>query len=651
MPVCLPSPAVFFLAVALSAAPWVAGCRADRTPPVERSDKSPDLTLPSGVVVPNFRFAGVPGGIPQLPVVEHLEDFGAKPGDDVSEALERAVASAAAKGGGAVLIPAGEYFLERPVHLTSSGVVVRGSGMDATTLTFRWEPPRNGVAFVGTRDGEIIPPLRTLHVAAWNDSRDHTMIRCIRRLSLEINGKTADERIETESNEGPWFMLSPDNRVTSKLLHPGINTLRASVEYFDGRTTSKDIKVDVRPGSSPEFSACDAAVLLSPARSEQDFLATPLKEVTRGTVRIPLHDAGNLVPGDAIMLKGQTAGITLWPWHIVGNVDGNDVLLASPVRVSMQLENVRRMPSIRSAGFEDLTLRQTSEHWTSLVRFQNDVGCWLLRVRLVDAGRFPFLGGRKHFEMRDCVVDGARFDFGIGGGTAYLGFSGSFDGLITGTEVRGMRHAPNIQDGSMGCVIRDSRFFDSDAQFHSSPVWENLIENNLIVSAGGRHSHGSYGHGFVICARPPSSPAGTGNVFHRNRVIFWNWRQPAAAVFFEGGIGGDLWIIGNRFERLAGRGPLIRFGPTATTVRIEDNVFMAQAGEEDRVAGNTNAATLRNNLFLPLGEGAGASGSPEPRPATPISIHQHQVAPPFSTAPPPTAKPERVHHHPLLGNF
>ncbi len=566
-----------------------------------QSPMKADLPLPDGRLVANFTFAGVPGGIPDAPVVVRLADFGGVPGTDVSEALENATAAAAAQGGGAVLIDPGEFFIDRPVHISHSHVVLRGSGMEATTLTFRWEPKRDSVDFIGTRDGDVIPPLRTLIVAAWNDSRDNNRVRCIKRLRLEINGKVVDERVDSESNEGPWFTLTPDNRQTAKVLKEGSNVLRASVEYVDGRKAEKSITVTVREGSGSDYSARDAAIFFSPAKYQQTFYELVTKVVKRGDLRIELKSAGDLKAGDALMLKGinPETDYMVWPWHMVAAVEGNTVLLASPIRLEIDLESVRRMPTINRSGVEDLTIRQTSGHWTSLLHFSGDTACWAKGVRLLDAGRFPLTGLQKNFEMRDCIVDGAKFHFGIGGGTAYVGFGGSFDGLITNTKTRRLRHAPSIQQGSMGCVIRACEFQDSDAHFHSTPLWDNLIENNTIHSVGSNKSYGSYGGGFYVCARPRSSPGGSGNVFYRNQVTLSNQKWNAPALLWEGGNGKDILIAGNRFERLMGDGALIQFGEVPTVATITHNIFINRGPTAPLVSGNAAGAAILDNTFSP----------------------------------------------------
>jgi hypothetical protein len=86
--------------------------------------------------------------------------------------------------------------------------------------------------------------------------------------------------------------------------------------------------------------------------------------------------------------------------------------------------------------------------------------------------------------VRDTVVDGAQFHFGVGGGTGYFGFSSAFDCLMDNVQTSKLRHAPNLQFGAQGCVIRNSTFEDSDLQFHRDPTWDNLIENCTVRSRG-----------------------------------------------------------------------------------------------------------------------------------------------------------------------
>lgn len=88
----------------------------------------------------NCSYAGYRAGelpLPAPPVVTNVRQW-AK-GDGVADdtaAFARAVEDAHAKGGGAILVPAGHYRLTGLVHLDRPGVVLRGEGIGKTVLVF-----------------------------------------------------------------------------------------------------------------------------------------------------------------------------------------------------------------------------------------------------------------------------------------------------------------------------------------------------------------------------------------------------------------------------------------------------------------------------------------------------------------------------------
>ena len=57
-----------------------------------------------------------------------------------------------------MLLPAGTYYLDRPVTVRQDNVVIRGEGTDKTRLIFRYAIPPNGVGFyhppAGSRVGK-----------------------------------------------------------------------------------------------------------------------------------------------------------------------------------------------------------------------------------------------------------------------------------------------------------------------------------------------------------------------------------------------------------------------------------------------------------------------------------------------------------------
>ena len=108
---------------------------------------------PTGKALPDFSYAGYGMGdspIPNLPQVAVATDFGAVPNDegDDTEALQKAVDAVAAKGGGALFIPAGRYYINskqdgknpnKCLRIKASNVVLRGagSGPEGTILHLR----------------------------------------------------------------------------------------------------------------------------------------------------------------------------------------------------------------------------------------------------------------------------------------------------------------------------------------------------------------------------------------------------------------------------------------------------------------------------------------------------------------------------------
>ena len=113
-----------------------------------------DLVGPDGLVYPDWRYAGVQGGIPQVQAKARAADFGAKPDDQVDDAaaLQKAVDAVGQAGGGAILLETGVYQLDRPVTVRHDGVVIRGQGQEKTRLIFRYDLPAAGIAFYGLND-------------------------------------------------------------------------------------------------------------------------------------------------------------------------------------------------------------------------------------------------------------------------------------------------------------------------------------------------------------------------------------------------------------------------------------------------------------------------------------------------------------------
>ena len=95
--------------------------------------------------------AGVEGGIPSVPAVASVTDFGAVANDGVDD-TDAFVLALSSLGGntGAVSIPAGEFHLSATLQMPS-GAVLRGAGADETTLTLNHSG--HGFAVYGWGEG------------------------------------------------------------------------------------------------------------------------------------------------------------------------------------------------------------------------------------------------------------------------------------------------------------------------------------------------------------------------------------------------------------------------------------------------------------------------------------------------------------------
>ena len=101
-------------------------------------------TTPAGDHIVDFSYAGYRGGgvsLPNAAVAETLKPSGADDTAAMQAALDR-VAVLAAKSGSpqAVLLAPGTFHLSAPIHLSSSNLVLRGSGTNKTTLQLTGTP-------------------------------------------------------------------------------------------------------------------------------------------------------------------------------------------------------------------------------------------------------------------------------------------------------------------------------------------------------------------------------------------------------------------------------------------------------------------------------------------------------------------------------
>lgn len=576
-----------------------------------------DVVGPDGIAYPDWRYAGVPGGIPRVPVVAKIEDFGgrADDGGDDSTALQKGAEAVGRKGGGALLLGPGIYHLDRPVLITQDGVVIRGAGMEKTRLVFRYAAPPGGVGFLSPSPNSIMTPVTWIEI--------HAAPKGLKALRLEVDGKLVSQAVSNLHWGGTFSLRTSGASVLNKLKNrSGQHKLKATAEYGDGRRVDSEISVSAGNTTGAELSRIPSqigAVMFAGAAStgSRKLLA---QDGRRGNKEIVLSDTKGLASGEAIRLRApaterwNTLVKNACQWgdyrrydFRIEQVAGNKVSLNQSLRFDFPIADgsyAEKIQPIRRCGVEELSLEQVNELWTSGFLFSNAWECWARGVTVKKAGRFPlYFLSSKWCEIRDSVCDDAWYHGG--GGTAYVGWEHSCDCLMENMTTYRMRHAPCVQWAASGNVIRKSKFHGSDGQWHSGWTNENLFE---LCDIDAKPYKGAYGYG--LWASPPEDQAHGPNG-PRNVVYNCTVRSPKTGLWM-GGMNENWLILYNRFE--AGSGPAI-FARTASFDHvIRGNVFVVadpkQPALQLATADCVGIELLDNTLVGGNGRISGGAGKP-----------------------------------------
>ena len=508
-----------------------------------------DVVGPDGIVYPDWRWAGIPGGIPETHQAEaSLTDFGAKPDDDKddSAAIEAGVKTLASKGGGVLLVGKGTWHLDRPVTIVDHKIVLRGEGPTKTRIVFRYGVPDGQLRFFLPSDGETIGRDGLIEVHAAPEKLD--------RITLEADGKQIADRQRGPHWGGTFSLLS-----SAYSLKPGQHELQATAEWEGGRRAQTTIHVTIDPnrkipvGRRGMPGQRAAILFLGDTRSSKTWKLA--QDGKRGDREITLTETPELKPGDAIELDAPATprwnalvkNACKWGTYRryqfqVEKVDGPRVRLNQPLRIEFPLidgPTLKLFYPVRRCGVENLSIVQTEQLWTSGVLFLDAWECWAHNVKVTKAGRHPIYAiHSKWCEIRDCELDDGWYHGG--GGTAYVGWEGSCDCLMEDVLTRKMRHAPCVQWASSGNVIRNSTFLGSDAQWHAGWTSENLFENCKVDAVG---KDGTYGHG--AWGSPPEDEA-HGPQGPRN-VVYGCDIHAAKSGLWMGGMNENWLIVYNRF--------------------------------------------------------------------------------------------------------
>lgn len=527
--------------------PWVSSLPSDVYDTHLLTDA--DVVGPDGLIYPDWTRAGVPGGIPEVPVVVEAADYGAIPNNDEpdTEALHDAIEAAYQAGGGAVLLEAGTYTLDEPLLIRRPGVVLRGAGVDDTTINFTYAGPvGKQVGFANAEDGDTIGPFGQLILHARTQTDTASPIRLT---SMQIRGPGDEILASHEEGDPEWYRYPPPldrpsnftlTMTGSQLIQElgtGTHQITARTQYvLESFTHTHTITLHVSNNQAENTVRqwYPAAITFQGAGASGQPTRHVADTIPRGGVDLTLNNADPIQPGDYVVLNTEndseflarhfaTNSMLRRAVHRVAARDDNNLTLADPVRIdwpSAASVTMHRLQPLVGNGVENLTLHQTGDLWTSGIVFRSAAESWIRDVKVVEAGRNPIdTWDVKHLEMRDLAIDGARYTTG-GGGTAYFALQAAYDCLVENVYTTGLRHAPNVQWSSEGNVIRNSIFMDSGGQWHAGYTRENLFENLVINSTG---NNGSYRFAlFASVANGMHGAQGPRNVVYACDVTSYN---------------------------------------------------------------------------------------------------------------------------------
>ena len=383
-------------------------------------------------------------------------------------------------------------------------------------------------------------------------------------------------------------------------------------------------------------------------RDNRRELAQP---VAPGERRFVLRELkAGFAPGDKVIYESDRHFYI----YEVEAVDGDAVVMRKPANVALSPEdriygnpaNFRRLRPAERVGVEDLTIETTREMDTHGVTFDYTWDGWVKNVSILKAGRRPIEFYRSaHITVRDCLYT-ATWKAGSGG-VGYGGFFVAFDCLMDNVESRDLRHAPNLQDVASGCVIRNSRFFQSDLQWHTGGPHHNLIENCLIELDDSKP--GLSGASHVARTSRPAMDTVHSAVGPANVLWHGDFRGHAKNSALDLGWYVHGWVIAyNRFDVEGGGDPFVRiWKDCARNLTFIGNAFACQKHDNGGVTftrkdagtdpGDRGVAFIDNSFYgVQLTGGQwwrGEHGADGPDVLRDNTVHEQYQTPPMPTPP------------------
>ena len=598
-----------------------------------------DFPGPDGIVYPDFTYAGAREEVLKQ-AGQTVIRLAVRSGDDLYEPLRKAIDSLPVDGG-TVEIPAGHFKLSKMLTIAKDFVSLKGAGKDQTRIDLTYDTGDDRIDLYGIENGSRIAPEQPIHLYARPAG--------LRSLKLEVDGEEFSRYTRNLHSDFVSFHV----KKLPNSIRPGKHKLRGTAEYWDGKTSTAEAEVIIDPAVLPTLPTNAARSFISfqgKGFRYRDYRIA--KDGTRGEFSVELCESSHpFRKGDIVVLRAQetparravTGNACNWgnfrSTHLfIEKVEGRKLTFNQPLRQdypAADLSFVRKFDSIRGGRIEGMTLETKFDYWLSSVTFEYASDCVAKDLRVLRCGHNPVYGTHAKFcSILNCEFDGNRFN--DRGGTAYAGWDNCSDCLIDGIITRRMRHAPVVQWGASGNVIRNSRFYHCDAQWHAGWSTENLFENCTIVSD--TREFGGYGN--IFWASSPEDgahgPNGPRNVVYNcdgssisdgvflggmneNWIFAWNRLRVKKGVgFFLKTSSFDHILLGNTVILEDKNSPFLLFAtPDCGGVELLGNTF--SGGNGKLYSGLHKPFLEKGNRIIPLN-----TALPRPQPAVP-SIYEWQL--------------------------
>lgn len=598
-----------------------------------------DFPGPDGIVYPDFTYAGAREEVLKQ-AGQTVIRLAVKSGDDLYEPLRKAIDSLPVDGG-TVEIPAGHFKLSKMLTIAKDFVSLKGAGKDQTRIDLTYDTGDDRIDLYGIENGSRIAPEQPIHLYARPAG--------LRSLKLEVDGEEFSRYTRNLHSDFVSFHV----KKLPNSIRPGKHKLRGTAEYWDGKTSTAEAEVIIDPAVLPTLPTNAARSFISfqgKGFRYRDYRIA--KDGTRGEFSVELCESSHpFRKGDIVVLRAQetqarravTGNACNWgnfrSTHLfIEKVEGRKLTFNQPLRQdypAADLSFVRKFDSIRGGRIEGMTLETKFDYWLSSVTFEYASDCVAKDLRVLRCGHNPVYGTHAKFcSILNCEFDGNRFN--DRGGTAYAGWDNCSDCLIDGIITRRMRHAPLVQWGASGNVIRNGKFYHSDAQWHAGWSTENLFENCTIISD--TREFGGYGN--IFWASSPEDgghgPNGPRNVVYNcdgssiadgvflggmneNWIFAWNRLRVKKGVgFFLKTSSFDHILLGNTVILEDQHSPFLLFAtPDCGGVELIGNTF--SGGNGKLYSGLHKPFLEKGNRIIPLN-----TALPRPQPAVP-SIYEWQL--------------------------